>query len=109
MSTYTIFVDAIFSFAMDQMKKGLIRYLIAKMPFLALSTFNPLLSYVVGKLIDKAALEGKIRVFFECSDFRIGTQARKFADAALVWHNQKTLENEKAAIDAFKKLGSFVL
>jgi hypothetical protein len=109
MSTYTVYIDAIFSFAMDQMKKGLIRYLIAKMPFLALSTFNPLLAYVVGKLIDKAALEGKIRVFFEYSDLRCGSQARIFSDAALVWHNNKTLENEKAAIDAFKKLGSFVL
>lgn len=109
MSSYTIYVDAIFAFVLAQLKKGAVTYIISIIPFLAWGPLAPILSFVIGKIIDRGAVEGKIRVFFEKCDIRCSSQAIDFFNLALVWHNNQTLENEKAAIDAFKKLGSFVL
>lgn len=103
---YDDYVSSIESVFLDQLKKSVIRVIVAKLPFLGLAALNPVLSMIVSKIVDKAAKEVELRVYFQFCDMRTNQQAREYSDLAIKYNQERTPENEKLMLDAFYKLAS---
>lgn len=104
------YVRTIKSVFVDLGVKGLMTFLIAEVPFLALPIpryiVEHILSFVLGRLVDVAEMQ----IFFLYIDFRTSKQGKDFMDA--VTANEKAKKNgtpeekaraEKALIDRFRE------
>lgn len=98
------YIKAIESVFLGILKKSIINFLVRKLPFLALPALNPVLGYIVGKLLEVGMKEAELRTYFLYTDFRTNLQANKFSELALEWDKQRTPESEKKMLDAFYTL-----
>lgn len=96
-------IEAVF---IDQLKKAAIRAIVTKLPFFALPIANPILCFIISKILDKAAKEAEIGIYFLYIDLRTNAQANKFSELALKYDQQRTLENETLMLNAFYKLST---
>ena len=96
------YLEAVRSIVQKKVTKSLIAFLVSKLPFLGLSWINPIVSIVVSKLVTVVLDETEIRIFFKYADIRCNQQGAEFERLSLQYYNNRTEENEKAAINALR-------
>lgn len=100
------YIKAIESAFLGMLKKAAVKYIVSKLPFFALPALNPLLGFVVGIIVDKAAQQAELGIYFAYTDLRTSIQARSYSEAAITFNQNRTPENEKIMLDKFYALVS---
>ena len=103
------YIKSIESVFIDMLKKAVIKAILSKLPWIVSYGLSPVVTLIMGKIIDLAAKEMNMRVFFVYTDLRTNQQANDFSKAALEYDQQRTPENETKMLDAFYKLASLSL
>lgn len=103
------YIKSIESVFIDMLKKAIIKAIFNKLPWLVSYGLSPVATLIIGKIIDLAAKEMNMRVYFLYSDFRTNQQANTFSELAIKYDQQRTPENEAKMLDAFYKLASLSL
>lgn len=100
----------------DQLKSSLIKIgvqevmkaLVSRLPFLAAWGINPIVTWLVGKVVKVLVNETEIGAFYIYQTMRTTAQAKEFEKAAIALQNAVTPEEkvraEKAKIDAARAL-----
>jgi hypothetical protein len=96
------YLNTIKGLAYSSIKESLIKAIVAKLPFLGSSILNPILAYVVGKILTIIFEETEMRIFFAYTDFRIGRQGQEFSNAITLF--KKGEINEQEFINSFRTL-----
>lgn len=84
MATHQEYVDSIKKSAVAAGKKLLIAELTKRVPWLFIPVIGPLVSLVLGKVIEILVNETEFAIFFNYIDMRTDSQGREFSKAALV-------------------------
>lgn len=103
------YVNILKTTAIKTITKQLIAYCIKKAPFLGMKFINPLLGYVLEKLVVYIVNESEMRLFFVYTDFRVASQSNTYVEAMEAYNANRSQENEAKLIDAFTKFGSLIL
>jgi hypothetical protein len=107
--THQEYVDSIKKVAISAGKKVLIEAVAKKLPFLFIPVIGPIVSLLLGKIVEILISETEFALFFGYIDLRIDAQGRAFSEAAILNHytqihgspNEK-LASEKALIEKFR-------
>lgn len=116
MPTRDEYVAIIKSAALTASKKAVVPLLLKELPA-GLTTgvigaiFNPVLGFIVGKVLELAIEKTELGLFFLYTDLRTSAEGRKFYAAAKAHYYGKPAEKvllEKDLIAAFKPLAKFI-
>lgn len=77
------YVETIKATALQMGSKLVMSWLVARAPFLALRVVNPVVGYVVSKILEIAIRETEFGAFYLYIDFRTSKQGRDFFESAL--------------------------
>lgn len=103
------YVEFVKDSALDLGKRAVMKYLAARVPFLAGGFPGWVAGLIVGKILTVAIKETEMGIFFLYIDMRVDQQASEFDAAAIAYHNAPPEEKhkyEKAYLDAFYKFAS---
>jgi hypothetical protein len=82
MPTHQQYVDSIKESAVSMGKKSLVAYLTKKAPFLFVPVIGPVVSLILGKVVEILVRETEYAIFFQYIDMRVDSQGRAFSEAA---------------------------
>jgi hypothetical protein len=109
MKTHAEYVEALKSSAISTGKKVLIGAVSKKLPFLFLPVLGPIVSFLLGKVVEILVQETEFAIYFKYIDLRVDKQGREFSEAAMRNFNaQKSgdadakAQSEKELIEKFK-------
>ena len=100
------YLDAIESSILSILKTAIIKVIVTRLPFLAVGPLSPLLSYVVGKLLELGAKEAKLRAFYAYTDLRTNMQASAYEKHALKFYETRSKEDEEKMLASFYALAT---
>lgn len=75
------YVELIKSYALSFGTKAVLKVLVSKIPWLAGSIINPILGFIVEKVLQVFIYEAETRIFFAYTDLRCDAQGRAFVEA----------------------------
>lgn len=105
------YVETIKQAAVSMGTRLVFDFIVSKIPFLAGVIFNPILSWIIGKILSIAINQTEMGAFFLYVDLRTSAQGRAFEKAALAHANAKSDEEKKNAekelIDTFRAFVKF--
>jgi hypothetical protein len=107
------YVDAIKNTAVSTGKKVLIEYLTKQFPYLFIPVLGPVVSFVIGKLVEILVRETEFAIFFKYIDLRVDSQGRAFSQAAMnnydAQKNGTPEEIKKAELELIDKFRKFAI
>ena len=111
--THQEYVDAIKKSAVSAGKKVLISTLSKKIPFLFVPVIGPVVSLLLGKIVEILVQETEFAIFFKYIDLRVDRQGREFSEAAIrnfhAQQNGSPDERAKTERELIEKFKSFVV
>ena len=113
MSTHQEYVDAVKKAAISTGKKALITYLTKKVPYLFVPVLGPVVSLLLGKVVEILIKETEFAIFFQYIDMRVDGQGRDFSEAVILNHKAHLSGDKdeiiKAEANLIKKFRAFVI
>lgn len=87
--------------------QGVMKYLISRFVFFSLPIINPIMGYLVGKILEYAFQYTELGIYFIYVDAHINAEKKDYLDASQKYQSEPTEENKKALMDASRNLIRF--
>lgn len=86
---------------------SLMALIVSKLPFLGLKFLNPIVGFLIEKIVEFIFEQTELAVAFMFIDMRTTLQGQNFTSAAIRYEKNKTPENEKLLNESLKALVNF--
>jgi len=100
------YISALESSLLNMLKNAIIKVLVTRLPLLAWGPLSPILSFIVGKILELGMREAKIRIFFLYTDLRTNRQASIYETYALKFYETRSKEDEQKMLESFYNLAT---